>query len=223
MKKIVLHIGTEKTGTTSIQTFLSANRERLSKQGIHVPDFLGGDCHRKLAVMAFNEDRSDDYTVSECLVEPQARRSTLMSWREEFARKVNESREELWIVSCEHLQSRLTTTEEVERLRDILSALFDEVEVVLYVRKPIDGAISLWSTGIRFGGTDRSLPPPSNRYWENVFHHRNTIDRWKSVFPGGIRVRLFEGRGTGEKLLEDFSGVAGIQWSGGFTLPQRRE
>ena len=36
--KAVLHIGTHKTGTTTIQSFLGANREKLRKQGIFLSE-----------------------------------------------------------------------------------------------------------------------------------------------------------------------------------------
>ncbi len=220
MRKIVLHIGTEKTGTTSIQSFLSANRERISKQGFLVPDFLGGDCHRKLSVMAFNEEHSDDFVVGMGLVDPEVRRSTIKVWREEFERKVRESEQDGWIVSCEHLQSRLKKGEEVERLGGILDGLFDEVEVVLYIRKPIDGAVSLWSTAIRAGGKSFSVPPPSNDYYDRIFNHRNTIKTWSSTFPGRVRVRLYEKTGLkAGSLIEDFCEVAGIGFSDEFSLP----
>lgn len=41
MKTFTLHIGTEKTGTTTLQSFLSKNRDALSKQGIIYPKSPG--------------------------------------------------------------------------------------------------------------------------------------------------------------------------------------
>ena len=37
MPKLILHIGTHKTGTTSVQRFLAANREQLRAQGLYYP------------------------------------------------------------------------------------------------------------------------------------------------------------------------------------------
>ncbi|MBE3829324.1 hypothetical protein HJ140_09590 [Vibrio parahaemolyticus] len=48
MKKLVLHIGTEKTGTTSIQSMLSQNRQRFKAQGFHVLECAGEENHRLL-------------------------------------------------------------------------------------------------------------------------------------------------------------------------------
>jgi hypothetical protein len=40
--RVILHIGQSKTGTTSLQSFLSANRESLAKSGILYPDVYRG-------------------------------------------------------------------------------------------------------------------------------------------------------------------------------------
>lgn len=45
MTKVILHVGTHKTGTTSIQAALAASRPALQAAGILYPDvspFLGG-------------------------------------------------------------------------------------------------------------------------------------------------------------------------------------
>ena len=40
MARLVLHIGTKKTGSTLIQALLAQNRDRLSSNGWSYPDFL---------------------------------------------------------------------------------------------------------------------------------------------------------------------------------------
>ena len=62
MTALILHIGTEKTGTTSIQEFLAINRAALAEQGLHVPEFLGARSHRWAAYMAENADRVDGFS-----------------------------------------------------------------------------------------------------------------------------------------------------------------
>lgn len=37
--KLILHIGTQKTGTSSLQTFLTKNRKILDKYGWSYPEF----------------------------------------------------------------------------------------------------------------------------------------------------------------------------------------
>jgi len=50
MKKAILHIGTEKTGTTSIQLYLYENRARLARQGYLFPETCDYLSSRKLVV-----------------------------------------------------------------------------------------------------------------------------------------------------------------------------
>lgn len=38
MSRLIIHVGTHKTGTTAIQTFLAANRDRLDAMGVVYPD-----------------------------------------------------------------------------------------------------------------------------------------------------------------------------------------
>src|SRR5438270_311818 len=58
MKRVCfLHIGTEKTGTTSIQNFLSKNRSHLKKQEIIYPRIPGNQSHRDLTVYALGDER----------------------------------------------------------------------------------------------------------------------------------------------------------------------
>lgn len=54
---VILHIGAEKTGTTTIQEFLTLNRERLLAQGVHFPMSVGLKNHTRLAVCAAFDKR----------------------------------------------------------------------------------------------------------------------------------------------------------------------
>ena len=49
---LYLHIGTEKTGTTSVQKFFKANRALLAKNGIVYPVAPGKQNHMGLAASA---------------------------------------------------------------------------------------------------------------------------------------------------------------------------
>lgn len=46
MSTLILHIGSQKTGTTAIQGFMAANREKLSEAGVAVP-LLTRQCNRQ--------------------------------------------------------------------------------------------------------------------------------------------------------------------------------
>jgi hypothetical protein len=46
MKKLIIHPGFHKTGTTSLQQALASSRESLMKEGFYYPKIGGGAQHR---------------------------------------------------------------------------------------------------------------------------------------------------------------------------------
>lgn len=223
MKKIILHIGAEKTGTTSLQTFLAKNQELLSNQGIYVPGFLGKwNNHRKLTVLAFNPERIDDFIVAEGLTDPSSRMKAVEKWTQDLHRISEETQEPKWIASSEQMQSRLTTHEEVSRLKSILTRSFAEVEVLLYIRNPIDAAVSLWSTLVKCGHYLPEFPAPSNWRIQNNCNYKTIIQRWQAVFGDNLKVRLFTKSELHEgDLIKDFCRACGIEDNSTFIIPPR--
>ena len=57
--RLLLHIGSQKTGTTSIQQFLARNRSILSERGFYVPDYVGGANHRHAVFLAENSNKRE--------------------------------------------------------------------------------------------------------------------------------------------------------------------
>lgn len=210
--RLTIHIGTEKTGTTTIQRFLYLNRAALAERGILVPVSPGKVNQRKLPVIAYNANRADEFIRQEQLMNPADRSAAVARWWEEFCKEVGQFTGDRVLVSSEHFQSRLRTPEEVVRLRDLLRSMFDDIDVVLYLREPMKCAVSLFSTAVRSGADMREVPQPDNEYFHNIMNHRQTIETWSSIFGANkLRIRLFEKscfyKGN---LLHDFVQVAGM-------------
>jgi hypothetical protein len=118
MRSLVLHIGTEKTGTTSIQRFLIQNLEPLKSQGIWIPTTLGVRGHRLLPMLALAEGTSNDLFSAEGLADPGQRGQAKQVWLKSFREEVLASGDSRWIISSEFLQSRLTSDSEIKCLAD---------------------------------------------------------------------------------------------------------
>ena len=88
-----------------------------------------------------------------------------------------------WIISSEHLQSRLTTDEEISRLHQLLRGLFKEITIVLYIRNPVDTAISLLSMFCLYGDVLEQLPEPSQRHVDLICNHARILEQWQKNFP----------------------------------------
>lgn len=213
MRRLTLHIGTEKTGTTTLQRFLVLNRARLAAEGILLPRYLGSPSHRLLPAIANDDDYVDEFFQAEGLGRDRtARRAAKDRWWQGFVEEVETARLARVLVSSEHLHSRLQTDREVARLRALLDSLFDRIDVVLYVRDPLLAAVSLFSTAIKAGVVHDRVPGPDNPYFNNIANHRATIERWSAVFGAeALRVRVFDRRRfEGGDLITDFAAAADL-------------
>ena len=206
-RNLTLHIGTEKTGTTSIQNFLDINYLNLKEQGISIPRSL---CysesfnHRWAAIIAYNKNRNDDNTKD--LFKSQEDRSKQIQEKiKEFKSEVNSDPSNSWIISSEHLQSRLSTKEEINRLKIILSSLFEDIKILIYLRDPIETAISWWSTKIKSEGVLYNLPEPIHPYINQLCNHKQSIQNWSSIFKKeNIMVGIYEDREVERNIVLDF-------------------
>lgn len=223
--KLVLHIGTEKTGTTTIQHFLRLNRSVLSRCSILVPGFLGHANHFAFPFLAYNPDRGDDVVFR---VAPGLSGEGLAHRREELleklAKKVARSGSRCWIVSSEHLSSRLMSDGEILRLREIIDEHFSAVKVIVYLRDPLSAYISSWSTALKCGSVELSLSGPGVGYADRLADHRSLLQRWSRVFDRSeIDVRLYDRRRLlNGSIIDDFCESAGIGCMADCVIPESR-
>lgn len=161
MKTAILHVGTEKTGTTTIQQFLSINRSELSEQGVKIPSFLEKLNHQWLPNL-FQDDSFDESFFERLGIDGKANiESCVLTKKEELYQAVQSCRSRKWIFSSEHLQSTLNENS-IQSLSRYLYNLFESVQILIYIRNPIDLAISRWSTQLKCGSLMKHLPRPSN-------------------------------------------------------------
>ena len=207
MRKAILHIGLEKTGSTSLQEFLYINRRRLLDQyRIWVPDYLGRGSQWLLAVLAYDPSREDDLT--NILGNPAARMAKLDEIHKKITYSANHQQANLFCFSSEHLSSRLVSVENICRLRDFFIGIFDDVEVVVYVREPIRMAISRQSTAVKLGYCTLGLPKPSEMV--HLLDFKAVIQRWESVFGESLTVRLYDDGSSEFDVISDFQSLLGI-------------
>ena len=204
-RQVILHIGGEKTGTTTLQRFLTRNASRLQRDGYCYPCEANDICFENFA----------HFPVAACLihngsdfVSEQSRRN-LPFILEALERAVSATKQSV-VLSCEHFSSRLTDVGQLKTLRDALPA--DLIKVIFYIREQCDLALSSWSTAIRSGSRnafDVNDITPKTRY----YNHLETIKLWGSVFwELNLVVREYNrAQLVGGDIREDFSSLLGIQ------------
>lgn len=225
--KCFLHIGTEKTATTTIQKFFHLNRKYLRTKGCLYSQSTGKINNRAFPVAAYELARRDDFTrrhkiqTNEALQELQ--QNIIKRVKDEIGSARNEP--DFIIFSSEHFQSRLTKVSEIQRLKDILYGLgITDISVIVYLRSPADLASSLYSTSVRAGAIIESPPLPSDPYWNNVCNHKRTIENFGYVFgEQAVIPKLFQkSEFPNESIILDILNVVGLAVNQKLRMPNNQ-
>jgi len=181
--KCILHIGTEKTGTTILQDWMYDNQAELSKVGIYLSDNLGKTNNR--LVPSYFQGHLDDWSIENGISSDDEKMQYFEGFRERLTNEILAAKEthKYFIITSEHLHSRLRKKEEIEELNIFLMSVFDEVEVVCYFRDQFDVAVSLYSTALQvdsFISVDQFV---KNAHPDNYYYNYLQIaDNWAEVF-----------------------------------------
>lgn len=196
-KRCILHIGIEKTGTTSIQNFLSVNRDALLKKGF----LYSGVVPAHIAVYAMNDHKEN--TDDQMRYALQYEGTSLSEFRKAFYKRlkaeVAKSKANAVIYSSEFCHSRLFFIEEKRRLQELLASVFDDIKIICYLRRQDKQALSFFSTRIKAGGTDFDNVFPNddllknNHFFKHYFNYEILLKAYMDVFgKENIIVRIFD-------------------------------
>ena len=182
--KCVLHIGTEKTGTTLLQDWLFENRDELSRQRVYLPTTLGKKNHRLFP--AFFQRKLDDWATRMKVRSEADKEKLFAGFSETFAQEVSEARKhhDVFIITSEQLHSRIEDRETVSRIKDFLDRHFTEMTIICYFRDQADMAVSLYSTALK-GSEKASLDQFLSRTVtadSPYYNFKDIADRWGAVF-----------------------------------------
>jgi len=224
--KAIIHIGAEKTGTTTIQHFLHRNRDLLATHGMFYPRTPGLVNHRALAVYAKNEFKHEDaFILENNLSAPEK----LQLWKANFQARLQTELRQLdagvrsVIFSSEHLHSRLSGEDGIRNLRALLSPWFEEIEILVYLRRQDRLAVSAYSMKLKVGMTPTEVlnlnVDPENHYYNYYIF----LNKWRSVFGRQhINVILFEpATFLDNDLISSFLASAGIPDNEQWARPQK--
>jgi hypothetical protein len=221
MTTLYLHIGSEKTGTTSVQRFLRANRDLLARHAILFPRAPGEENHMGLAVAAqtdFGPLRRKIFHVHTWPEVEEFRAALKRNLQDELRARDYRSA----IMSGEHCSSRLTTEEEVQWLREFLREMFDDVRIIVYLRRQDEFLLSTYSTDVK-GGAVHRLRVPEGDVIERRYDLWNLVSRWANVFGReNVICRKYEkGSLKDGDIVEDFRHVIGLDPAWPYAYPKR--
>jgi len=175
---LYLHIGQEKTGTTSIQSFLHTNRDALRDNGIFTPRSLGRENHKILAAYAFDEGSKDIAVTS---VRARHESDSVEAYRAEveaaLSRDITVSTARVGVISSEDL-SRLYTAREVGRVVDLLRPFCKELRIVVFTRRQDLMASSRYYSLVLGGSRSGQVLPPPDQLAAPYYDYARNIGLW---------------------------------------------
>ena len=194
MRTLFIHIGSGKTGTTSIQKFLAANRERLLDQNFCYPGY--DDNHHQLVTIFEKDDR----ILPRILASQNAQKIRLNSQihRDIIIKEIERSNKN-FIISSEYFQ-HITNNKNVKKIFHFFRKFFQKIEIIYYVREPIGLYQSIAQQYIKAAST---FPGPSIK-----FNNKSIIESWALNFP--VTVSTFD---TDQDVIESFCRIVGINAS----------
>ncbi|KAA1418519.1 hypothetical protein F0U44_08395 [Nocardioides humilatus] len=208
---VVLHVGSGKTGTTSIQSFFRLNRGALADRGVLYPRSPGRARHLKLALSFRSDDEYDAMPAWH-----QMRASTPPRFRRRFHRRLLDEVAEAHPHTVVFSDEAIYTLPDagLERMRDFLAAHFGPVHLIAYVRRQDDHLVSYYQQQVKVGETRRLADFAEEPGYPYDYQRR--LDELRSALqPDSMTVRRFESpRFVDGELEADFLHAAGIDPTG---------
>jgi hypothetical protein len=201
-KTIYVHIGTPKTGTTSIQKFLTKNKDVLLDYGVFYP--VAGRCYDSFSKSIAVEDcNALDLCINGGVLNNEY---TLKSVLDNFVK--SEKANMLLSEECLFLQEQASGFYNKTQIWEILSTY--EIKIIVYFRQSVEYLCSLWQEMIKYRHqVDLPYFLENNDYLKNIdnFHALAKRAETKNVI-----VKTFEKESwVNGDLIDDFLSIVNIK------------
>lgn len=213
VSQTILHIGLEKTGTTSIQHLLVQSRKILATNSVFIAESVNSGNNFHLAIANYSKFRADGLTRQLGIFDQAELEAFRKVKIEALAKEFSASGANKAIFSSEHFQSRLTSVSDLKLLKESLeSAGFSNFQILLYLRDPLKIAMSHHGMAIKKGihVTDDFYRPTHPRI-SQILGFKKTISMWQEVFGStNLVLRLYPEGKPPTELLNDFLTATGL-------------
>jgi hypothetical protein len=205
---VVLHIGSGKTGTSSVQFFLRENRERLMELGWLYPQSPGRARHSRLSLFV--------KSGPEMKSSPEWRRqkqSDPVRFRRAFRRQlfaeIENARLSRVVFSDEVLFG--SPEQSLRRLRRFTDRIAERLRLVVYLRRQDDHMVSRYQQGVKIGWVAR-LGDWAQEDMSSLYDYFSRLRMWERLLrPTELVVRRYEPAGFVDgSLFQDFLDAASI-------------
>ncbi len=206
MRRLILHIGKSKTGTSTFQQSVELNKHLLAANGINVPGFLKDPNHSQLA-LAFSQNPG---VVARGMgISSDDDRTELRNHlAEQFSAYITDG---TWLMTSEHIGTRVKSPDEIKALLNFLRQHFDQVDVIAVVRRPDDLAASAYAESIKAGRTWNFDVTYANKA-RRSYSHSAFQALWQSQLPANttFTLRPYLANRANNDLIDYVLKIAGV-------------
>ncbi|TIC88125.1 hypothetical protein E8D34_07525 [Nocardioides sp. GY 10113] len=204
---LTLHIGSSKTGTSSLQGFLNQNRDELLRRGWLYPRSPGATRHRRFGMMLM----PDQQLVSHRLWK-RGKNDDVAAFRSQTAaRLLDEVSTGAGHVLLSDEGLFTARPGAIDRARALFAGRARSVRVVAYLRRQDDHLLSSYQQAVKIGSTVR-LSEWAAKDRGRLYDYAARLDAWRTgMRPDAVVVRPFErARFRGGSLYQDFLDAVGV-------------
>lgn len=207
MARVFLHIGMNKTGTSSIQNFFSLNRERAKSRGLIYP--LTG-CN----IAAGHKAHHELERVLRLGYRTKGHAKKSIRFRELLDQEIREASPDAVLISSEFFA---TSTLQLDGVRNFF--MDDDLRIILYLRRHDTWWESFYNQTIKTTLSDRypwgigfnAFVRFRKQQSANFYHYRHLVDRWANAFgQEHVIVRPYERQQYAPDIVVDILRAMGI-------------
>jgi hypothetical protein len=212
-KKVFLHIGHVKTGTSAIQHFFIQNREWFKRHGVLYPETgLYGPGHHKIPVGLVSREALSDFLIdsekkkySECFFEENL-----------YERLVSE----LHISDCHSVLISSEYFVFLRNLKELKKMLNDfDVKIVINLRRQ-DCLLESFYRQILLAGWAKGVEPFLEKYKLFLGDYRKILNVWMDAFGFNSLIVNDYGLWTGmNDIYESFTRLMGVPFDASLLIP----
>ena len=198
MNNIILHIGTNKTGTSSLQVFLREDKDFLKKNKFIHPNFKGGIGHHHELATCLSKANS--------IYEPELHTQKAQFYINEINKIFKSNPNHTIILSSEAFHEHSNPSGLKKLLKNY------NVKVFCYFREHVSYLSSWYQQNIKETNETRSFTEwLDSRYIRNHTNYVEVLKQWSNSFGKNFKYRPFERESlVGGDIVSDFCDFIGV-------------
>ncbi len=201
-RKLILHIGAHKTGSTAIQTFLLQKKQELLAKGWFFCERPGRPTNWGHMIRVQRESGGATFPLGPVIL------GKMLELMDSNLPNVIFSAEDLFFLDDAN----------VKIFANEMQKRFTEINVIAYLRRQDEMAISHWTQGGRtvqsalvFGGLEGPLKN-INRFMLHYLDYASRVEAWRDALPDAkLSVRIYDrSQLPNRDVIEDFVNISGL-------------